>query len=82
MTACELRNVVSKSGFLFDWQKDRLLGMLDGDEEQGDDGRVLCLATVIPVLDNVFWRTTGIGFDSLPASDRMRITDAVREVTY
>lgn len=83
MSITEFRGAVSRCGFLFDWQKDRLMGMLDGLDDGDDNGnRRICADDVFPVLDNVLWRTMGVGLDSLPVGDRLNIELAVREVAY
>ena len=72
------------------------MGMLDvdGDGDDGDDGddgpndndngsngnEPIRATDVFPILDNVLWRTMGVGLDSLPAGDRQSIERAVREV--
>jgi len=83
----EFRRAVSRCGFLLDWQKEKLIGMLDevdgvdGEEDGISNGHIYAV-DVFPVLDNVMWRTMGIGLDSLPALDRLNIEQAVREVAY
>jgi len=82
----EFKRAISRCSFLFDWQKERLMGMLDGDECEGDDGDngssrgYVFARDVFPVLDVVLWRTMGVGLDSLPVGDRLSIEQAVREV--
>ena len=84
----EFKRAVSRCSFLFDWQKEKLMGILDGVDDGGDgenDGNghgSLCADDVFPVVDNVLWRTMGVGLDSLPVGDRLNIERAVREVAY
>lgn len=82
----EFRMAVSRCDFLLDYQKERLMGMLDGvggsdETDWYHDGRVR-MATVLPVIDNVLWRTLGTGLRSLPVGDQQTIERAVREVAY
>jgi len=84
MSNREFKVMVSRSGFLMDWQKDRLTAMLDnGGLEEGEDGDGLPPRrdATFRVLDNVLWRTMGVGLSSLSPMDRIGIEQAVREVT-
>ncbi len=81
----EFREIVSRSGFLMDWQKEKMLAMLPddsgGDDSDDDDSGLPDIGDrVIPVIDNVLWRTMGVSLDSLPPMDRRCIEHAVREV--
>lgn len=87
MSITEFKKAVSRCSFLFDWQKEQLMGMLDGADDEGGyggNGNNGCLSAddVFPVLDNVLWRTMGVSLDSLPVSDRLNIEAAVKEVVY
>jgi len=81
----EFKKAITRCSFLFDWQKEKLMGMLDGaddfDGNGGGNGHI-CADDVFPVVDNVLWRMMGVGLDSLPVGDRIGIEQAVREVTY
>ena len=84
MSVMEFKRALSGCNFLFDWQKDRLMAMLDGDdcgEGYGGNGHI-GFEDAFPILDNVLWRTVGVGLDSLPVMDRIGIEQAVREVTH
>jgi len=86
MSGREFKRMVSRSSFLMDWQKDRLIAMLDNGELEDDDGNGLdgngLQDTVFPVIDNVLWRMMGVGLDSLPPMDRIGIEQAVREIAH
>ncbi len=88
MSIMEFKKAVSRCDFLFDWQKERIMGMLDGAEgsdsdNDGHNGNGHIFADdVFPVLDNVLWRTMGVGLASLPVGDRFSIELAVREVAH
>jgi len=84
MPSQEFSVMVSRSDFLMDWQKDRLMAMLDNGEMGDGDGciRPVRREDVFPVIDNVLWRTVGVRLDSLPPVDRVSIEQAVREVAY
>ena len=80
MSVTEFRKAVSRCSFLLDWQKEQLLGMLD-DVGDGGNGHVVHTEDVLPVVDNVLWRTMGAGLNSLPVGDMLSVERAVREVT-
>jgi len=85
VSPAELKEALSRCDFLFDWQKSKLMGMLENVDEyvnNGDGNDVILAEDVFPVLDNVLWRTIGVGLDSLPVGDRLHIEQAVREVTH
>lgn len=79
----EFRMLVSRSGFLMDWQKERLMEILDNlDDDEGDgDSGPISLDNALLVVDNVLWRTMGVSLDFLPPMDKVSIERAVREVT-
>ena len=80
MVVQDFRALVSKCDFLLDSQKERLMGMLGEDYLSivGVDNR-LCPEDVLPIVDNVLWRTTGIGLESMPPADQLNIRFAVLE---
>lgn len=78
MAIADFRMALSQSNFLFGWQKDRLMGMLDGIRDEADIP--VRAADVLPVIDNILWRTVGVGLDLMPVNDRMNIERAIREV--
>ena len=80
MTITEFKKAMSRCNFLFDWQKEKLAGMLDGVDDDGD-GHIHA-EDVFPLVDNVLWRMMGVGLESLPVGDRVSIEMAVREVAY
>ena len=86
MSVTEFKRAVARCNFLLDGQKEKLLGMLDGmDDEYSSDGNGnghIHADDIFHVLDNVLWRTMGVGLDSLPVGDRVGIERAVREVAY
>ena len=81
MSATDFKEAVSRCDFLFDWQKDRLVGLLDGVNDERDGNGHVRAVDVFPVVDNVLRRTVGVSLDLLPVADRMNIEWAVREAT-
>ena len=82
MSAREFKVAVSRCSFLFDWQKEKLMGMLEGVDGVDDGNGRIHANVAFPVVDNVLWRMMGVGLDSLPVGDRMNIERAIREVSY
>jgi len=80
MSIAEFKRAVLRSDFLMDWQKEKLVGMLDNDGVDGN-GHIR-VVDVLPIVDNILWRTMGVGLDSLPPMDRLDVEHAVREVAY
>ena len=80
MVVQDFRALVSKCDFLLDSQKERLMGML-GDDYLSivDVENRLYPEDVLPVVDHVLWRTTGIGLDSMLPADQLNIRFAVME---
>ena len=83
----EIKRAISRCSFLFDWQKERLAGILDevdgeGDGDENNGNGHISTDSVLPVIDHMLWRTVGTSLDLLPVGDRMIIERAVREVTY
>ena len=81
MTFSEFREVVSKCDFLRDGQKDQLMVLLDEvDGKRVPHSIVLRRESIMPIVDNVYRRTRGIGLDSLPVLERLDIEHAVCEM--
>jgi hypothetical protein len=79
MTDHDLRSLVTRSDFLLDWQKNRLLELIEGYGD-GDGDRHVDTAVLLCAVDNVLWRTMGVSLDVLPPMDRIVIEHAVREI--
>jgi hypothetical protein len=79
MTDRDLKSLVARSDFLLDWQKNRLLELIDGREDGDGDGHV-DMTVLLCAVDNVLWRTMGVSLDVLPPMDRIVIEQAVREI--
>lgn len=77
MTVYEFRASIIRCGFLLDWQRERLLAMIDSDEDDSDFVDVVSLALVV---DNILWRIFGVGLESMPVYDRLNIKQAMRDV--
>jgi hypothetical protein len=82
MSTCGISYALAHCDFLLDWQKERLMGVLEEDGEQPTDDKRLSYYSVAGVVDNVLWRTMGIRLDLLPVHDRISIEQAIREATF
>ena len=80
MSTTEFKKAISRCGFLLDWQKEKLAGMLDGVEDMDyEHNGHIHADDIFPIMDNVLWRTMGTGMDSMSVDDQLSIEFAIRE---
>jgi len=85
VSVLELKAAISRCNFLFDYQKERLIGMLDnglsgsdGDNSWGEDDPTT-VDDMLSAVDGILWSTIGVSLPTLPVWDRVIIERAVRD---